>query len=81
MLLDKKKKEKQKSFTQSSPWSSNGVLGLIEFLIFLYTLGRERGGKGMILGLLKVLDSSLNQGDSSLKQNRKVFTLFLKMAV
>jgi hypothetical protein len=35
----------------------------------------------MILSLLKVLDGSLNQGDSSLKQNKKVSLFFLKSAV
>jgi hypothetical protein len=77
----KYKTEKQKSFTQSSPWPSSGVLGLIEFLIFIYNLGCETGGKLMVLSLLKVLDSSLNQGEQQLKAKQKSYTLFLKLAV
>jgi hypothetical protein len=55
---------------------NGGVLGLIEFLIFIYTLGYERGGKGMIFSLLKVLDSSLNQGRQQFKAKKKSSTLF-----
>jgi hypothetical protein len=77
----KYKRKKHKSFTQSSPWLSSGVLVLIEFLIFIYTLGCERGGKGMTLSLLKVLDSILNQEGQLLKAKQKSSTLFLKLAV